>query len=579
MKYSKRYIVLAILIIINFWLKFQVFELDNSEVGNFRGGTLNASAWNPLIAKDVNSKLLRVVIDNKEYTSKDLDFYMDENRSIMLPVSMLTEALNCSAGIYNKEELLVEKHNFSASFRLDEKTAESTGKTVSVVSPFTEQEEDYYVSITDLSDMLGYGYQFDIQTNTLITADNAEDKNSLPASYDLRTRNRVSQIRNQGKYGTCWAFAATSAMESALLPEESHLFSVDHMSMSNSFSLTQYDGGDYAMGMAYLAGWQGPVYEEDDPYGDGESDNTLKPVKHVQEMRILGTKDYSAIKEAVFKYGGVQTTLYNSMTSTKGNSAHYNKSKKSYCYIGTEKSNHAVTIIGWDDNYPKENFSVPLEEDGAFICQNSWGESFGEEGIFYVSYYDTNIGTHNVVYTRIEENDNYDNIYQSDLCGWTGKIGYGTDRMYGANVFTAKRNETVTATGFYATAPDTEYKVYIIKDFKDESSFSNRIEVAHGTLKDAGYYTVDFQKEISVKKGEKYAVMVWVYTPESTHPMAIEYDTGDDFYDEMDLEDGEGYISHSGEKFINVKEKQDCNLCIKAFTNNQKESVQERGLR
>ena len=113
MKYSKRYIVLTILIIINFFLKFQVFELDNSEVGSFRGGTLHASAWNPLVAKDVNSKLLRVVIDNKEYTNKELPFYMDENRNIMAPVSMLTEALNCSTGVYDDSKLLVEKHNFS----------------------------------------------------------------------------------------------------------------------------------------------------------------------------------------------------------------------------------------------------------------------------------------------------------------------------------------------------------------------------------------------------------------------------------------------------------------------------------
>ena len=59
----------------------------------------------------------------------------------------------------------------------------------------------------------------------------------------------------------------------------------------------------------------------------------------------------------------------------------------------------------------------------AHLFANSWGENFGENGVFYVSYYDSNIGTHNVVY-RIEDVDNYDNIYQSDLCGWVGKMGY-----------------------------------------------------------------------------------------------------------------------------------------------------------
>jgi C1A family cysteine protease len=47
------------------------------------------------------------------------------------------------------------------------------------------------------------------------------------------------------------------------------------MSMSNSFNVNQYDGGEYTMGMAYLAAWQGPVYDADDPYGDGVTRDDL----------------------------------------------------------------------------------------------------------------------------------------------------------------------------------------------------------------------------------------------------------------------------------------------------------------
>ena len=74
--------------------------------------------------------------------------------------------------------------------------------------------------------------------------------------------------------------------------------------------------------------------------------------------------------------------------------------------MGQDKPNHDVVMIGWDDNYPKENVNVDLEGDGAFICQNSWGSSCGDNGVFYVSYYDTNVGTHNVVYTDIDSTDN-----------------------------------------------------------------------------------------------------------------------------------------------------------------------------
>ena len=281
------------------------------------------------------------------------------------------------------------------------------------------------------------------------------------------------------------------------------------------------------MGMAYLAAWQGPVLEKDDPYGDGVSDDTLKAVKHVQEMQIIDGKDYEGIKEAVFKYGGVESSLYS-----------------------TIRSSH-----------------TQLEGDGAFICQNSWGSDFGEDGIFYVSYYDTNIGTHNVVYTRVDDTDNYDNIYQSDLCGWVGKMGYDSEQIYGANVFKAKGNEKLSAASFYATGANTEYELYVVHDFKNEKSFANREKLASGVVKKAGYYTIDFDEQ-QLKAGEKYAIVLYVKTPGSKHPLAIEYDTGESILQGVDLDDGEGYISLNGKKFVNVKEKRECNLCIKAFTRN-----------
>ena len=557
MKYSKRYVVFTLILIIIFVTDFYIFAKDNTTLGEFRGAEIESTVWSPLVAKDVNQNTIHMMIDNKEYTSDTLKFYMDDDRNIMVPVDMLREALNCSARIYQENELWVEKHSLMADYMLG------------TDNDFILYDGKFYVSMNSLSEMLDCTCTFDTNTNTLTVVDNSEGISDVPPSYDLRTRLRVSEVRNQGNYGTCWAFAAISALESSLMPEENLLFSVDHMSMSNSFNVNQYDGGEYTMGMAYLAAWQGPVYEKDDPYGDGASDESLSPVKHVQEIRIIDGKDYQGIKEAVFKYGGVQTSLYSNISSSKGNSKYFNKDTNAYCYMGSEKPNHDVVIIGWDDNYPKENFNVDLEGDGAFICQNSWGNEFGDDGFFYVSYYDTNIGTHNEVYTGVENTDNYDNIYQSDLCGWVGKMGYDKEDMYGANVFTATSDQNIKAASFYATASDTSYELYIVNDFKDEYSFAGRKKVAEGTLENAGYYTIKFDEEVPVTEGERYAVVLHINTPESTHPMAIEYDSGESYLKDVDLDDGEGYISYDGAAFINVKEKQDCNLCIKAFSDNK----------
>lgn len=557
MKYSKRYIAFTLILAIIFVSNFYIYAKDDSALGAFRGAQIEETVWSPLVAADVNGSTITLKIDSKEYTSENVNIYMDESRNIMVPVDMLRDALNSSAHVYDQNELLVEKHSLTADFKL----ADDNG--------FVMYDGKFYVSLDKLSELLDISCKFDTSTNTLTMADNSEGVSTVPTKYDLREKKRVSQIRDQGTYGTCWAFAATSALESSLMPEENLLFSVDHMSMSNSFNVNQYDGGDYTMGMAYLAAWQGPVYDSDDPYGDGVTRDDLTAVKHVQEIRIIDGKDYQGIKEAVFKYGGVQTSLYSTITSSKAKTQYYNRDTNSYCYMGSEKPNHDVVIIGWDDNYSKDNFNVDLEGDGAFICQNSWGTQFGDNGVFYVSYYDTNIGTHNVVYTGIQNTDNYDHIYQSDLCGWVGKMGYDKEDMYGANVFTAESDETIKAASFYATASDTSYELYIVRDFHNEYSFSDRTHVASGTLENAGYYTVEFDEPVNVDAGEKYAVVLYINTPGSTHPMAIEYNSGEKYLQTVDLEDGEGYISYDGVAFINVKEKRDCNLCIKAFSDNR----------
>ena len=72
-----------------------------------------------------------------------------------------------------------------------------------------------------------------------------------------------------------------------------------------------------------------------------------------------------------------------------------------------------------------------------------------------------------------------------------------------------------------------------------------------------------------MSKGEKYAVIVYLKTPGAMSPMAIENRASESYYDNVNLEDGEGYISKNGKTFKNVKTEEDCNLCIKAFSKNE----------
>lgn len=567
MRYSKRYIIFTIILAAFMLLKFRFTGAGYAQVAKFRGANLRLEDWNPMIAAGSNGMQLSVNIDGREYTNLKDGIYMDDNLRIMFPADLIRDAFDCSAHLYDNQKLLVEKREDVLKFILNESYYIKNEETQKKTAPFVKKDGLFYAAFDTLAKELEYSCQWDIGKNKMTAQNTAADASGiLPYRYDLRERGRAPQVKDQGSYGTCWAFAALTALESSLMPQEKLPLSVDHMNQNNSFTSSAQDGGQYTMAMAYLAGWQGPVHEADDPYGDGVSDASLMAVKHVQDMQIIEAKNLDGIKEAVFKYGGVESCIYTTMQNGDADSSYYNSARNAYCYVGEEKPNHDVVIIGWDDNFSREYFQANLEGDGAFICQNSWGSGFGDDGIFYVSYYDTNIGIHNLVYTGIEDIENYDSLYQSDLCGWVGQMGYNKESVYGANVYTAQSDEEVAAAAFYTTGKDTSYKVYVVSEFTDEDSLNSRVLVAQGQFANAGYHTVRFEQPVHVAQGRKFAVAVWLSTPNEVRPMAIEY-AADELTQEVDLSDGEGYVSAQGTSWAGVEETSQCNLCIKAYTN------------
>lgn len=392
-----------------------------------------------------------------------------------------------------------------------------------------------------------------------------KEEAELPAHYDYREEGRAVPVRDQGQHGTCWAFASLTALETTLMPEQLLDFSRDHLNYHNPFRIDTDAGGSYIMSVAYLTSWTGPVSEQDDPYDDGKSPDDLSAVCHVQEARMPDTKDYEAIKQTVYLHGGVESSLYMDFDDPTQDSAYYSRTHASYAYTGEAASNHDVVIIGWDDAYPAENFRQSVEGDGAFICQNSWGTGFGEEGIFYVSYYDKNIGNDNVAYTRVDDSDNYDTIYQSDLCGWCGQIGYNTEKASFANVYEAREDQDLQAVGFYATGEDTEYRISVQPDFTGTDSLSEAEILQSGYLQYEGYYTIDLKEAVPLEAGQQFAVIVQITTPGSQYPIAVEYASEELDY-AVDLSDGEGYISADGyTHWERTEENQQSNLCLKAY--------------
>ncbi len=397
----------------------------------------------------------------------------------------------------------------------------------------------------------------------LLTACSLHGTSALLISYDYREEGRAPAVRDQGENGDCWAFAALTALETSLLPDEPYRFSADHMIRQNGFSLAPGQGGSHSMSMAYLLSWQGPVPEAADPYGDGISPEGLSSVIHVQEVRILPDKDYEAIKEAVYRYGGVESSLYTAFAGAGGVCPGYDPQWASYCYRGEELPDHDVVIVGWDDEYPRERFSTEVSGDGAFLCLSSWGEQFGQDGYFYVSYYDRHIGTDNVVYTRADRA--YDRIYQTDLCGWTGQLGLDSGEAWGANVYQAPEAVQIRAAGFYATVPEVSYEIYGVAAAPEQPlDFSDRKQLAHGKLEYSGFFTAEFSEPMELAEGQEFAVIVKLTAPEPSPLLAAEY-PADEATASVILSDGRGFLSRDGLLWEPLEERYGCNLCLKAY--------------
>ncbi len=510
---------------------------------------------------DVTITISGVVLDEFDY-----EFYVSSDMKLMVEGEFLKRLLSCSVLEYKDGRVLVMKGTNVISMNIgSDQALVNDYESISLGSAVIKEDGKIFIPMDAIDEYLNYRVEYYYESDWIDVA-MVGAENSLPDAYDMRDYGRVSPVRDQGRYGTCWAFASLGALETTLLPMESQIFSTDHMSICNSYNLDVNKGGEHTMSIAYLAAWQGPVYEVDDPYGDGMSNPNLEPVLHLEEALVINDRDFEIIKSAIFRYGAIETSLYSQMEYVDSVSQYYSEDNSAYYYNGEEAPNHDVVVVGWDDNYPKENFTHQPEDDGAFICKNSWGEEFGEDGYFYVSYYDANICNKAVVYTRIGSADNYDKIYQADLLGWIGHLGFGKEDAYFANVYTAGENEELAAVSFYATDKDTEFEVYLVQEFDGTDAFQRREFLVAGNTKYAGYYTVPLPDPVRLTDNAKYAVVVKIRTPGAVHPIAIEYDV-DERTANFDITDGEGYISLYGELWHNAEETQNCNVCLKAFTN------------
>jgi len=384
---------------------------------------------------------------------------------------------------------------------------------------------------------------------------------TLPNRYDLRDEGLLTPIKDQNPYGTCWAFATYGSLESDLLKlsQPAYDFSENNLVNKHGFDLGFDDGGNISMSSAYLARGDGPVLESCDPYSNPGGSPNCPRVKYIEDIVWLpgraNTNDNQYLKQAVYYHGAVYTSMY-------WNGTFYNSSTHTYYYHGIENANHAVVIVGWDDNKQTQ-----ATNPGAWIVRNSWGEGFGEEGYFYVSYYDTAFAFNTNAYfiDRPDLNNGNFTIHQYDELGLENALGCG-NTIYGANVFRTNKSQKIEAVSFFAYEP-ADYEIRIYKNCNNPNNISGSPAITQtGSISEPGYYTIDLNTPVYVEKDSYFLVIVkFTTTSSDAYPLGIE-EKINNYSSGATCNSGESFVSCDGVTWDDICGYYDLtNVCIKAL--------------
>ena len=457
--------------------------------------------------------------------------------------------------------------------------------TINVFATNTNSSDD-----TD-SIEITYGYGYEVDPYKRLAFDPVIDEFSSPVSYDPRDNDWLTDVDSQGSLPLCWMYSATSAVEQYVAKNYGSKFNLSevHGAVALSYHINKNNAalgylknypsvsGTIPKAVQYLTNWNSPLFNSEnymwnsivssDDFPDSilkdNYDNfnilennfsTAKSLFNITDIKYI-TNNMSSIKYSIEKYGAVINDIYmnsNYMCITDEGDVNY--------FSNSSGPNHIINIVGWDDNYSKDNFKGRLkpENNGAWLVKNSWGtgETY-KDGYIWVSYEEPSLYfylNNPSVIAGVQKSTDKEYMLSHDYFSMAeGRYSY-SEKVYMANVYDISEftdiYECINKVMFYIKAYDCTYNIKItqLEDGTMPTNTDDLTILAEGVYSGEGYVTAVLDDKYYFNSNGKCAVIIeiipnsdnsLIYIPtETTNYSDVEF--GESYYY---IEDGSKQIS------------------------------------
>lgn len=413
-----------------------------------------------------------------------------------------------------------------------------------------------------------------------------------PGTYNANEEGFVTDVKNQRNTSLCWAFSLASNLETSLLTRGQKYYDLSEEQLAyfwanrvndplgntpnDKITRTQsnYHGtGNGRVASFFLSTWSGMTTEEKVPFQSSAvtwPDSLAYDTSAYMEDAIFSQYTVERTKQLLMEYNSVSAMIY--MLDN-----YYYPDTASYSCPQSGLVNHAVTIVGWDDTYSKENFpsTSGVNNDGAWIVKNSYGKNWGKNGYFYLSYEDksiTNLVSNTAVTTPAYPNNYfYDGAAAGTVTfpGNTINNGYYVSNIFKATAGNGKDEEL----GEIVTAvpqDNTDFQIQVYTNLKNTSDPTSGTpayaEPVDYTQPLAGIHTIHLNTPVKIPQGTFYSVVIRI--PDGSNKFYVEKTTTSTswFTATAGIDPDQSFFSTSGKKWYDAGNQYNCCFSVKAHT-------------